>query len=88
MCERYGQSRKARRNAQGFFRVLWKATRRVFHETTGTLFFLLALSWPNATIRMWRHGGSPNWVFGFAGVFRRMLVAFGLTSFRAARRVR
>jgi hypothetical protein len=72
----------------GFFRSLWRAVRAVFHETTGTLFFLIALSWLNAAIRMWRQGGTAHWVFAVCGVFIGMLIVFGLTSFRAARRVR
>jgi hypothetical protein len=72
----------------GFFRSLWRAVRAVFHETTGTLFFLIALSWLNATIRLWRMGGTAHWVFAVCGVFIGVLIVFGLTSFRAARRVR
>jgi hypothetical protein len=73
---------------QGFFRVLWKAMRELFHEITGAVFFLMALSWANATFRLWRHGGAPHWAIGLASGFAVMLIAFGLTSFRAARRVR
>jgi hypothetical protein len=78
----------ARPTKPGFFRVLWKAARELFHEITGTVFFLMALSWANATFRLWRHGGAPHWVIGLASSFAVMLIAFGLTSFRAARRVR
>jgi hypothetical protein len=72
----------------GFFRSLWRAVRAVFHETTGTLFLLMALSWLSATLRMWRQGGAPHWVFVACGLFIAMMITFGLTSFRAARRVR
>jgi hypothetical protein len=30
--------------ARNSFRVLWKASRELFHEVTGTLFFLIAVS--------------------------------------------
>ena len=62
--------------------------RAVFHETTGTLFFLIALSWLNSTIRLWRQGGAAHWVFATSGAFIGMMIVFGLTSFRSARRVR
>jgi hypothetical protein len=71
----------------GFFRLLWRAARQVFHETTGTVFLLLALSWITATVRLWRHG-STTWALVACSGFALMLVLFGLTSFRSARRVR
>jgi hypothetical protein len=72
----------------GFFRTLWIAVRAVFHETTGTLFFLLALSWLNATVRLWQAGSYAPWICAAAASFAVLLIAFGVTSFRAARRVR
>jgi hypothetical protein len=71
----------------GFFRALWRAARQVFHETMGTIFFLLALIWASATLRLWRHG-SAAWVWAICGSFAIMMAIFGLTSFRMARRVR
>ncbi len=59
----------------------------MFHESTGALFFLLALSWMNATLRLWRHEADP-WVCAASGGFVVVLIAFGVVSFRAARRVR
>ena len=72
----------------GFFRTLWRVIRAVFHETTGALFFVLALSWASATLRLWRTGMAEHWVLAMAGGFVILLTAFGITSFRAARRVR
>jgi hypothetical protein len=72
---------------KGFFRLLWRAARQVFHETTGTVFLLLALSWIAATVRLWRHG-SATWALIACSCFALMLVLFGLTSFRSARRLR
>jgi hypothetical protein len=66
---------------------LWIAARAVFHETTGTLFFLLALLWAAATVRLWR-GGSAPWETAACGGFGLVLVALGISSFRAAGRVR
>jgi len=71
----------------GFFRALWRALRQIFHETTGALFFILAVSWTAATIRFWRHG-AHQWVLGVCGGVVLLFVAFGFTSFRSARRVR
>jgi hypothetical protein len=71
----------------GFFRVLWKAIRQVFHETTGAVFFLLSISWAGATLRLWRHG-SATWTLVTCGCFSLMLAIFGVTAFRSARRVR
>ena len=47
MADRRSTARPARR----IFRALWRASRQVFHETTGTVFLLLALSWAAATLR-------------------------------------
>lgn len=71
----------------GFFRLLWRAARQVFHETTGTVFLLLGVSWIAATLRLWRHG-SARWALIASGCFAIMMLLFGLTSFRSARRVR
>ena len=59
----------------------------MFHETTGALCFLLALSWINATLRLWRHE-ADLWVCTASGGFAVVLIAFGVVSFRAGRRVR
>ena len=71
----------------GFFRLLWRATRQVFHEVTGTVFLLMALSWSAAALRLWQHG-SAKWMLIACGSFGLMMALFGLASFRAARRVR
>jgi hypothetical protein len=71
----------------GFFRTLWRATRQVFHETTGALFFVLAFSWTAGALRQWQHGSSP-WLFATCIGVALIMVCFGWTSFRAARRVR
>jgi hypothetical protein len=72
---------------RGFLKALWKATRQTFHEVTGTLFLLLALSGAASAFRNWRRG-PPMWPTWFAVVYALMMAAFGLTSFLAARRVR
>jgi hypothetical protein len=71
----------------GFFRTLWRALRQLFHETTGAVFFLLALSWASAALRQWL-SKSDMWLFVVCVSFALMFGLFGLTSFRSSRRVR
>jgi len=71
----------------GFFRVLWRAARQVFHESIGAVFFLLALMWANAALRYWRQR-TANWEWRTSLGMALVMALFGLISFRAARRVR
>jgi hypothetical protein len=72
---------------RGFFRALWRAVRQVFHETTGAVFFILALTWMNAALRYARQH-APSWEWRTSVGMALVMVIFGLASFRAARRVR
>lgn len=72
---------------RGFLRTLWRAVRQVFHETTGAVFFLLALTWANAALRYWRQH-APNWEWRTSVGMALVMALFGWVSFRAARRVR
>ncbi|MGB6431878.1 MAG: hypothetical protein WBF06_14940 [Candidatus Acidiferrales bacterium] len=72
---------------RGFLKALWRATRQVFHETTGTLFLLLALSGAVSVLRNWQHG-PPLWPTWLALAYTLMMAGFGVSSFRMARRVR
>jgi hypothetical protein len=71
----------------GFFRTLWRVLRQVFHESTGAMFLILALFWSAAAVRQWMRGASP-WMWMALGGFALILISFGVSSFRAARRVR
>ena len=71
----------------GFFRTLWRVARQVFHESTGAMFLILALFWSAAAVRQWQRG-STTWTWLALGGFALVLITFGVTSFRAARRVR
>jgi hypothetical protein len=71
----------------GFFRVLWRALRQLFHETTGAMFLLLGVSWAAAAFRQWMSKSAP-WLWLVCGSFALMFAILGLTSFRSARRVR
>jgi glycerol uptake facilitator-like aquaporin len=73
--------------ARHFFRVLWKASRELFHEVTGTLFFILAVSSLQSAWRAW-HRGAAQWLVGVSAGFALMMIFFGILSFRDSRRVR
>jgi hypothetical protein len=49
-------------------RVLWRAARELFHEVTGTLFFLIAVSSLNSAWRAW-HRGAAQWLVGVSAAF-------------------
>jgi hypothetical protein len=72
---------------RGFLKALWRATRQTFHETTGTLFLLLALSGAVSAVRNWEHG-PPLWPMWMALAYTLMMAGFGISSLRMARRVR
>ena len=71
----------------GFFRTLWRVVRQVFHESTGAMFLIMALFWSAAAVRQWMRGSSP-WTWLALGGFALVMITLGVTSFRAARRVR
>ena len=81
------ESAPAATKPRGFFRTLWRVIRQVFHETTGAVFFLLALTWANAALRYWRQGAA-SWEWKTSVGMAIVMVLFGVASFRAARRVR
>ena len=72
---------------RNFLRVLWRAARELFHEVTGTLFFLIALSAIQATWRAW-HRGAGQLMVGVTGGYALLMILFGILSFRDSRRVR
>jgi uncharacterized membrane protein len=68
-------------------RVLWRAARELFHEVTGALFFLIALSAMQSAWRAWRRGAG-NWLIGVGAGYALLMILFGILSFRDSRRVR
>jgi hypothetical protein len=72
---------------RNFLRVLWRITRELFHEVTGALFFLIALSAIQATWRAW-HRGAGQWMVGMTAGYAVLMILFGVLSFRDSRRVR
>jgi hypothetical protein len=68
-------------------RVLWRAARELFHEVTGTLFFLLAVSAFQSAWRAW-HRGAGQWLVSVSAGYALLMILFGVLSFRDSRRVR
>jgi glycerol uptake facilitator-like aquaporin len=75
------------RSAITVLRVFWKVTRQLFHEMTGTLFALFAISGAIAIWRLWSNARIP-WLLAAASAYTIMMLYFSVTSFRSARRVR
>ncbi len=71
----------------GFLGTVWRVVRQVFHESTGAMFFVLAFFWSAAALRQWLRGSAP-WTWAALGGFALLMMVFGFSSFRAARRVR
>ena len=72
---------------RGFFPVLWRALRQLFHETTGALFAVFALAAASSALRAWK-GGASRWIVALPLAYAAMMIFFSITSFRMARRVR
>ncbi len=72
---------------RGFLRTLWRIARQVFHEATGALFLVLALFGATSAWRAWQRG-TPAWLVGVSAGYALMMIYFGATSFRNARRIR
>ncbi len=70
-----------------FWVVAWRVIRQLFHETTGAIFLLFALTGTLSAVRLWRRGTSV-WPLAISVLFALLMAGFALTSFRAARRVR
>lgn len=73
--------------AAGFFRLLGRAARQLFHETTGALFALFAMLGALSAWREWQRGAA-EWLVCLVAGFTLMMGAFAVAAFRSARRVR
>jgi hypothetical protein len=73
--------------ARHFFRVLWRAARELFHEVTGTLFFLIALSALQSAWRNWQRGAG-QWLVDVSAGYGLLMIVFGVLCFRDSKRVR
>jgi hypothetical protein len=74
------------RARRGFFGTLWRALRQLFHEVTGAIFAVIALSAVTSVIRSWGTA-SPRWLLGLPVAYALLMTYFSITSFRWARRV-
>lgn len=68
-------------------RLLWRATREVFHETIAAFFFFFAVLAALGALREWQNP-SGHWVAGLDVGYAAMMAAFSLAAFRDSRRVR
>lgn len=68
-------------------RALWRAARELFHEVTGTLFFVIAIAALQSAWRAWHRGAGP-WLVRFTAGYALLMIVFGVLSFRDSRRVR
>ncbi|HXM93969.1 MAG TPA: hypothetical protein VOA64_06905 [Candidatus Dormibacteraeota bacterium] len=68
---------------RGFGRF-WRALKQLFHEVTGAIFALLAVSWLNLAFRAWSRDAAP-WLVATAVGLAIIFVFFSVTSFRHAR---
>jgi hypothetical protein len=74
-------------SARVTLRTLWRVSRQLFHEATGTLFTLFAVY---GVLAVWRQWTSHRilWLMGFAVIYAAMMALFALGAFRRARRIR
>lgn len=75
------------RAARATLRVWWRVARQLFHEMTGALFGLFAISGGLAAWRQWNHVRVP-WLLAATIAYSLMMAIFCFVSFRSARRVR
>ncbi len=72
---------------RALLRALWRATRQLFHEITGSLFVLLTLIGAFGTWREWKQG-TAGWMMAIPVAFTLMMGFFAVSAFVSARRVR
>jgi hypothetical protein len=75
------------RAARVTLRAWWRVARQLFHEMTGALFGLFAISGGLAAWRQWNHVRVP-WLLAATIAYSLMMAIFCFVSFRNARRVR
>jgi hypothetical protein len=68
-------------------RAWWKVARQLFHEMTGALFALFAVSGGLAAWRQWNHVRIP-WLLAATIAYSLMMAIFSFASFRSSRRIR
>jgi hypothetical protein len=68
--------------------TVWRIARRIFHESTGAIFLIFGLFWSVAAVHQWFRDGTATIALVMLALFALLFLVFGVTSFRAARRVR
>ncbi|HVB98243.1 MAG TPA: hypothetical protein VNJ12_02775 [Candidatus Dormibacteraeota bacterium] len=68
-------------------RLLWRATREVFHETIAAFFFFFAVLGVLGALRQWQNPAT-RWVAGLDGGYAALMASFAAAAFRDSRRVR
>jgi hypothetical protein len=68
------------------FRRVWRALKQLFHEFTGAVFAVLALSWLNSAFRAWSRDVA-HWLLTIPIAVAALFIFFAVTSFQRARRV-
>ena len=74
-------------SAKVTFRVLWRVTKQLFHETTGALFGLFAAYGAFVAWRQWQRK-PVLWIMAIAIAYSITMGIFAIGSFLRARRVR
>ncbi|GAC1666377.1 MAG: hypothetical protein NVS9B4_22050 [Candidatus Acidiferrum sp.] len=60
--------------------------KQLFHEVTGAVFAVLALSWLNSALRAWTRDVA-HWLIAAAVLVSAVFLFFAVTSFRRARKL-
>jgi hypothetical protein len=69
------------------FRRLWLVLKQLFHEITGAVFCVLALTWLNSAVRAWTRDVA-HWLIALAVCVAALFGFFSVTQFVRARKVR
>jgi intracellular septation protein A len=69
------------------FRRLWLVLKQLFHEVTGAVFGVLALTWLNSAFRAWTRDVA-YWLIALAVCVAGLFGFFSVTQFIRARKVR
>ena len=78
------------RHLGGALSRVWRILRALFQEVIGFMFFVLAgwgALWLIRTFRQFQGDGEALFKIVLVGVFVLMMTLFGISSFRAARRI-
>jgi hypothetical protein len=66
------------------FKRLWRVLKRLFYETVGAMFAILAFAWLNLAFRAWTRD-VQHWMIAASIAVALLFVFFAVSSFRRAR---